>query len=352
MTPDRRAAPPTGEHPERPERAEPPAVEPPALPDTAPMTQPTQSASQPATQPMTAPGAAVPAERPLFDIDSWMDAPPGTVPGLTDTRAADDDLGRAFAPERFQEYDEVLPGEAREPVPAGVSPYGMPPDDAPAREAGSPAALRALLWLGGTAAALLALVAVFAAGRGMAGILSGRVDALPTPPAASPAATGAPAIPTALAEPGIRPWDRLAGGECLQGFSGAWAQSFTVVECSRPHTAQLLLRAPFPDARKAAYPGATALQQRMPALCSAPGVVDLAKAGAASDLQLSYAFPATRDQWQDGDRDYWCFASRSSGAPIAGSIAAGAQQAVWAARAQATATSGPSPGPNRTRAPK
>lgn len=337
----------------------PPLIDPPAAPRRGGTQDrpPLGPSSQPSTQPMTAPGAI--PERPLFDIDSWLEAPPGTMPGLADGALADaeepvpdGDLARAFAADRFHDYDEILPGEATdraEPVPAGISPFGMPPDDAPAAApAAGPAQAsgltRAFVIVGGVLVAALALVAVFAAGRGMAGLATG--SGAPSAPPSASASPSAPAgVPTALAAPGAQPWDRLGGKECLQGYTSPWAQSFTVVDCSRVHTAQLLLRAPFADGKSAAYPGAAALEQRMPALCSAPGVVDLSRAGAASDLQLTFAFPATRRQWEDGDRDYWCFASRSSGAPISGSITGGAQEIVWAARATPKVSIGPSPTP-------
>lgn len=337
-------------------------VEPPAPPQVrAPLPDRDHDAaaeiadSGPDTAPMTAPGATV-QDRPVFDIDSWMDAPPGTIPGLADAML-EDDLDRVFADDRFQEYDPVLPSGAEpgasvpagepvpggEPVLAGVSPFGMPPDDAPVSADAGPvsARTRVLLIAGGIVVAVLALVAVFAAGRGMAGLTAGRPDADVRPSVRASAATLG--IPTVLAAPGDRAWDRLAGGECLQGFTSAWASTFSVVDCAGTHTAQLLLRAPFDDARTAAYPGITAIEQRMAALCSATGVVDLARAGAASDLQVSYAFPATRAQWERGERDYWCFASRSSGAPISGSITAGAQQAVWTARSAPVVKPSPTP---------
>ncbi|MBI5159840.1 MAG: hypothetical protein HY996_00225 [Micrococcales bacterium] len=357
---DRAAAEPSAATPEGP-AAEPSAATPEGSAVDAAASHVELHPTQPSTQPMTAPGAVPP--RPLFDVDSWMDAPPGTIPGLADAAALagaahDDDLAQAFAADRFHDYDEILPGDElpapggvdrAETVAAGVSPFGMPPDDAPLADglASAPGAVRRVLIVGSILVAGLALVAVYAAGRGMAGVVIGAI-ASPPPSAASTPAVPA-GVPTALAAPGVQPWDRLAGGECLQGYSSPWAESFTVVDCSRVHTAQLLLRAPFPDAPKAAYPGITALEQRMSALCSASGVIDLGKAGAASDLQLGFAFPVTRRQWEDGERDYWCFASRSSGAPISGSITAGAQDAVWAARAAPTASSGPSPSPTPKR---
>lgn len=321
--------------------APPDSVEPPATVESA-ATEPTPAGA--ATQPTAAGGrrpARVEPVRPVFEIDSWLEAPPGTFPGLAE--APDDDLDRAFAADRFREYEhDVLPDAEPAPEPAGVSPRGMGPAEAAARIR-RPDRVQVLVGACVAVIVVLALVASFAGGRAAARLddpVAGRT------PAPVPTAPAGPRVPVSLAAPGIQPWDRLAGGECLQGFTTPWAESFSVVPCTQQHTAQLLLRARFPDSAKAAYPGATALQQRMAALCTAPSVVDLERAAAVSDLQLFPAYPATREQWQSGDRDYFCFVSRQSGAPIDGSVAGTAQRAVWATRAprpEPTTSSGPAP---------
>ena len=96
-------------------------------------------------------------------------------------------------------------------------------------------------------------------------------------------------------------------------------------------------RAPFPAAEATAegategtpegsteavpYPGEEALAAQMSLLCSAPGVLNLAAAGGVTDLQVQGAFPVSEEQWDAGERDYFCFVSRSSGEPITGSVA-------------------------------
>ncbi|GAB3399612.1 hypothetical protein GCM10027515_06250 [Schumannella luteola] len=148
------------------------------------------------------------------------------------------------------------------------------------------------------------------------------------------------AVPSGPVKAGAHPWSALAGGECLADFSDPWAETFTVVSCARDHDAQLVLRAPVPDATKR-YPGVEALQGRLTELCAASGVVDLAAAGQYTDLQLSAAFPATSAQWSSGPRDYFCFVTRSSGKPIGESLQGAAQAGVWAAQKAAVSSAPP-----------
>src|SRR5690606_30776890 len=104
-----------------------------------------------------------------------------------------------------------------------------------------------------------------------------------------------------------------------------WQEEYTVVDCTEPHTAQLVHRGVFPEPEDAGplgarYPGAEALQAQLPALCGASGILDLAAAGAYTDIQLEGAVPATAEQWEE-DRSYFCFVSRASGEPLTGSVA-------------------------------
>ena len=56
-------------------------------------------------------------------------------------------------------------------------------------------------------------------------------------------------------------------------------------------------------------------------LCTAPGVIDVKAVSGMADLQVQGAYPATAEQWDAGARDYYCFASRSSGEKLTASIA-------------------------------
>ena len=182
------------------------------------------------------------------------------------------------------------------------------------------------LWVAGGLVGVLALVALFLLGTRLPEMLAPAPK--PTPQASTPAPTPTP-LPTALpagpVEPGEWAWDELLGGECLAEYSNPWAEEFTVVDCAEPHPAQMVVRGLFPPSAEGVtddpYPGAEALQGQLALLCSAPGVIDLAVAGQYPDVQFQGAYPATAEQWDAGDRSYYCFVSRSSGEPLTGSVA-------------------------------
>ncbi|TPX02861.1 large membrane associated protein, partial [Schumannella luteola] len=149
----------------------------------------------------------------------------------------------------------------------------------------------------------------------------------PTPtPSATPTPTPTPTVlPAGPVAPGVWAWDALLGGECLDPFDDPWAEEFTVVDCAAPHPAQLVYRgtlaATDDDPSDDPFPGTEALQGQMSLLCTAPGVVDLAAAGQYSDAQFQGTYPANEEEWDAGDRTYYCFVSRSSGEPLTGSLA-------------------------------
>src|SRR5690606_3390770 len=141
----------------------------------------------------------------------------------------------------------------------------------------------------------------------------------PTP---SPSATALPAGPV---EPGVWAWNELLGGECLDDYDDPWADEFTVVDCAEPHPAQLVYRGVFPPSAEGVtddpFPGTEALHGQIPALCSAAGVIDLAAAGQYTDVQINGSYPATAEQWDAGDRSYYCFVTRGSGELLTGTLA-------------------------------
>jgi hypothetical protein len=181
---------------------------------------------------------------------------------------------------------------------------------------------RVLLALAGALVALIALGALFFLGMRLAG-LTGPARAAPTSTATAhrtptPAPTVLPPGPVAN---GPHRWDRLLGGECLARYPGPWAQQYTVVDCATPHPAQLVLRGRFADPATPGYPGAEALATQLNALCSKPGVIDLAAASTYRDVQIEGSYPATAKQWDAGDHWYYCFVSRASKGPLTGSVA-------------------------------
>lgn len=234
-------------------------------------------------------------------------------------------LDELFGSDSFQEYDETLIPAA--PRPSRRAAGGEPPaPNAPAPPRASLGRTQmTLLWVAGALVALLALVAIFFVGTRIPTVL-GPAPGAETSPSATPSPTPTTtAPPIGPVEPGEYRWDELGGGECLEPYVDAWQEEYTVVDCAEPHGGQLVRRAEFPPAEGALepgpYPGEEALAAQMSLLCTAPGVLDLAAAGGLTDVHVQGAFPATEEQWEAGERDYFCFASRSSGEPITGSLA-------------------------------
>ena len=178
-----------------------------------------------------------------------------------------------------------------------------------------------LLWVGGALIALLAIVTLFVIGTRVPALLGPApavfASSTPTP---TPTPTTVPVGPVA---PGEHAWDDLFGGECLDPYTGPWAESFTVVDCSADHAAQLVTRGTFEggDGPQALYPGPDALQAQINLLCTAPTVIDYPAAGKYSDIQFAASYAATPQEWAEGQHDYFCFVSRSSGGPVSGTLA-------------------------------
>jgi hypothetical protein len=188
----------------------------------------------------------------------------------------------------------------------------------------SPRAQRIMLVVAGAMLLVLLLIALFIVGRtamhptaASAPTATPSRSATPTPtptPTATAAATGPQA-------PGKHPWNSLRGGECLQPFTTAWAEMFTVVDCATPHAGQMVYTGVFSADPKAAFPGADQLASQINVLCSRPGVLNLGAAGQYDDAQVQGSYPVTDKQWKSGQRSYYCFVSRASGQPITGSLA-------------------------------
>ena len=185
-----------------------------------------------------------------------------------------------------------------------------------------------LFWVAGGVIALLVLAVLFVIGTKtsvtpapVAETKSAETKSAETKSAApkvSPAPTPAP---SGQAAAGVRLWSDLRGGECVDPFRNPFELRFTVVDCAVPHSAQMVLRSTFPGEATAVYPGLDALQSQILLLCTAPGVVDLAMAGAFSGIQFQASYAATTEEWVKGQRDYFCFVNRSGGEPITGSVA-------------------------------
>ena len=363
--PRQEAAPPEGVKPEeaKPEPApeptpvfepasvpEPAAVpEPTPVPEPAPVPEPTpEPVLPPVESPMPWPpltDAALPGpQEPGPQEPGWQQSvPQGSGPqepspaaNPTETLGPAgnaSDLDDLFGETRFREYD-AGPDRSENPFVARPVTVATSGGDGPRAPAGGISRTqRVLLWVAGSLVAVLALLVLFLVGTRLPGFL-GPAPAIVAPSSASPSPS-----PTVMAvgpvTPGDYRWDELLGGECLDPYTGPWAEDFTVVDCTLPHPAQLVVRGTFaeqpatvpgPSASPGSesgsgYPGIAALQAQINLLCTAATVIDYAAAGAYTDIQFEASYPVSDEQWQAGDRDYFCFVSRASGAPLAASIA-------------------------------
>ena len=278
-------------------------------------------------------------------IDHQLDTAP--APALAPVVAAElpataDQSGvhDLFAHSRFREYEEnLIPVPL--PVPRRSASRGArfagPPPRAPGPPPRVSQAQKVMIISLGALAAVLALVALFFVGTRLP-TLTGTAPAgasASRTPSATPSATPTVAAIGPVAR-GVHGWNELRGGECLDPFTTPWAEKFTVVDCAVAHPAQMVFRGTFPatlppavapasapPARVPAssFPGVEALQAQISLLCAAPGVLDLSAAGQYSDAQVQGSYPVTAAEWDAGEHDYFCFVSRSSGAPLTGSIA-------------------------------
>jgi hypothetical protein len=230
-------------------------------------------------------------------------------------------LDALFGEEQFREYETGVLDPNERPF-AGRSAQAA--SGAPLEAAPVSGAQKLLISVAGGLVALLALVALFFVGT--------RLPALLTPSAAvTPSSTPSATTTTKPVGPvanGVHPWTALLGGECLDPYTGPWADKFTVVDCAKPHPAQMVFRGTFAASTDQGYPGVATLEAQIPLLCAAPGVVNLAAAGAYSDAQVQGSYAVNDQQWAEGEHDYFCFVSRSSGQPLTGSVALPHAQAV------------------------
>ncbi|MFJ3028197.1 septum formation family protein [Curtobacterium sp. NPDC087080] len=135
-------------------------------------------------------------------------------------------------------------------------------------------------------------------------------------------AAAAPAQPlqfaTTQATPGEHAWTDLAGGECLSPFTDAWAQTFTVVDCSAAHAAQLTARI---QVEAGAWPGPEDLAAQAAKVCQTSQAIDTAAAADYGDVQVQGSYAPDQETWDRGNTFISCFATRSSGGQLTGSLA-------------------------------
>lgn len=204
-----------------------------------------------------------------------------------------------------------------------VEPGAEPPAAGPPRQPLSKNQ-KMLLWIASAVIALLVLTVLFVLGTKISPIVSPAVAPTPTAAAATKSATpkASPApVPAGPAAVGSHLWSDLRGGECVDPYPSPFEVRYTVVDCAAPHPAQMVFRGTFPGDSAAAYPGLEALQSQLNLLCTAPGVINLATAGAYNDIQFQASYAATAEEWMAGQHDYFCFVNRAGGDPITGSVA-------------------------------
>ena len=201
---------------------------------------------------------------------------------------------------------------ADDPGPRRGGPAGGWPPRRPAR--------RDLVWAGRIVVAVLVIIGLFFLGQSLGDApVAAPTESAPTEPAASTPTT-APEPVTGPQPAGVHAWNTLFGTECLEPYTSPWDEEFTVVDCATPHTGQLVYRGTLEGEIGSPFPGEQAFADQINVLCSAPGVIDFEAAGSYADVQLQGSYPVTAEQWDAGERYFYCFASRSSGEPLTASL--------------------------------
>jgi HAE1 family hydrophobic/amphiphilic exporter-1 len=142
------------------------------------------------------------------------------------------------------------------------------------------------------------------------------------PSATTPTIPTLPTIEVNPRDPGVWSWDELNGGECIAPYTDANQDSYTVVECSDPHTAQLVrvgdLRT---DAGIPVYPGDSAVGPVATGECFATGIIKASAYATYPTLLSDVRYPTSQTQWNKGDTFYYCFARNLDLSSITGSVA-------------------------------
>ena len=170
------------------------------------------------------------------------------------------------------------------------------------------------LWILGTLAIVAILAGAFLLGQSLSREDEGTSDQVEAPPIEFPVLSGVPV------EPGAWAWDELRGGECISGFEGAFAEEFSVVACQTPHDAQLISAELLSNRAEEPYPGADEVAQLARESCDVTDVIDYNLATQFDDLIVDFSYPASDEQWAEGERGVYCFALRSSGGTLQGDL--------------------------------
>jgi len=229
-------------------------------------------------------------------------------------------LDALFGETQFREYETGVLDSDESPFAVRAARLEAGAEDGAIERAGVSRSQKILLAVAGGLVAALALIALFFVGTRLPAVFAHKAPVASSSPSATPTptSTAKPVGPVAI---GVHPWTNLLGGECLDPYTGPWAEKFTVVDCAKPHPAQMVFRGAFDTSVDPAFPGVDKLQAQISLLCAAPGVIDLAAAGVYNDAQLQGSYAVNEEEWANGEHDYFCFVSRSSGQPLTGSVA-------------------------------
>ncbi len=172
------------------------------------------------------------------------------------------------------------------------------------------------LWILGTLVLVAILAGAFLLGQSLASDDAGASlpEEVETPVVDFPVLSGVPV------EPGQWAWDELRGGECISGFNGAFDEDFTVVGCAAPHDAQLVSATLLSNRAEDPFPGMEEVAQLARESCDVTELIDYSLATQYDDLIVDYSYPASDEQWAQGERGVYCFALRSSGGTLQGDL--------------------------------
>ena len=292
--------------------------------------RPGNGAQEPLVEPPVPPEAEPPADEPeatqLIPEAEPAPAPVAPLAPLPESPAPPEPaeptsaIDALFGETQFKEYEAGVLDPGESPFVARAVPLEPGSPGESAGPAGVSRTQKVLLSVVGGLVAVLALIALFFVGTRLPALLG----PAPAVSISTPSPTPTPTSTAKLVGPvaaGIHPWTALLGGECLDPYTSPWAEKFTVVDCSQPHPAQLVFRGTFDTATDPSYPGVEKLQAQIGLLCAAPGVINLAAAGAYNDIQVQGSYAVDEAQWAEGEHDYFCFMSRVSRQPLTGSIA-------------------------------
>jgi hypothetical protein len=280
------------------------------LPTPSPLEQPTEAYTVQPWQPASAlssPGSP-------SSTAEYPDVLPGT-PAPADAAAPTSAIDSLFGDHKFQDYEEVGVLATLQTLPTAEPTAPATTEKLP--RGPLPASQKVLMGVAAGLIGVLILIALFFLGQH----LGAAQAATPKPVKTGSVATPTPAGTGGPAAPGVQQWTALQGGECIQPFSSAWAQTFTVVACTADHDAEMVFKGKLPDSSSVAYPTAASFQKQLIGLCSAPTAINYGAAAAVTDLQVSFSYPPNTAAWLTGDRTYYCFVDRVSGGNLPGDLA-------------------------------